>query len=136
MTIKYLHYDHLLVPGLVKIIIISTPLLKYTPNDLVVYKPEADLLLTTVLDWYVDFELPPLLPTILVSVLLAFIDCVCVLLLLEDCIAVLVVLVLTVDIRFEDFGEDSGLLSSQFLLSVLSDLLFDFLLDLNGLAKL
>ena len=118
------------------IITISTPLLKYTPNGLVVYKPEADLLLTTVLDWYVDFEPPPLLPTILVSVLLAFVDCVCVLLLLEDCVAVLVVRVLTVDICLEDFGEDSGLLSSQFLLSVLSDLLFDFLLDLNGLAKL
>ena len=102
------------------------------------YKPEADLLLTTVLDWYVDFEPPPppLLPTIFVSVLLAFIDCVCVLLLLVDCVAVLVVRVLTVDICFEDFGDDSGLLSSQFLLSVLSDLLFDFLLDLNGLAKL
>ena len=110
--------------------------LKYTPNSLVVYKPDIDLLLTTVLDWYVDFEPPPLLPTILVSVLLAFVDCVCVLLLLVDCVAVLVVLVLTVDIRLEDFGEDSGLLSSQFLLSVLSDLLFDFLLDLNGLAKL
>ena len=94
--------------------------------------PEADLLLVTVLDWYIVLlaadRVSVLLPAVRVSVLL-----------LPEVDWFLVVIALVVFFtsvtRLLDFGDGSGLLS-QSLPSDRSELLFEFLrLDLNGLVR-